>query len=371
MDIGIPKEIQRDEFRVGLAPAGVVTLVHQGHRVYVQTEAGAASGFTDEQYRKAGAEVVYSAQEVYSRAQMILKVAAPAPPEYPLIERNQMLFGFLHLAVAPRELIDALSEREVEAIAYETIEGPDGRLPVLLPTSEIAGRITPQIAASLLDSTNGGKGVLLSGVPGVPPAQVVILGGGVVGSNAARAFVGLGVHVTVLDHDLRVLQRLDRFFDGRVMTMMANDYTIARAASYADVLIGAVLVHGARAPHLVTREMVRTMKPKSVIIDIAVDQGGCVETSHPTHHSAPTFIEEGVIHYCVPNIPSKVARTATHALTNSALSAITRVAASGLVQTTIQDPGFAKGINICSGALTNEAVALAHGRKARTLSEVL
>lgn len=371
MDIGIPKEIQRDEFRVGLTPAGALTLLHQGHRLYVQAGAGVASGFTDEQYRGVGVEVVYSAKEVYSRSQILVKVAAPIPEEYLLIERNQILFGFLHLAVAPRELIDVLSEREVEAVAYETIEGPDGRLPVLLPTSEIGGRITPQIAAGLLDSTNGGKGTLLSGVPGVPPGQVVILGGGVVGSNAARAFLGVGAQVTVLDHDLRVLQRLDRTFEERIITMMANDYTIARATSYADVVIGAVLIHGARAPHLVTREMIRNMKPKSVVIDIAIDQGGCIETSRPTTHAAPTFIEEGVIHYCVPNIPSKVARTASHALTNSALPYISRVARDGLVQTALRDSGFAKGINICSGTLTNEAVASAHGRKARPLSDVL
>ncbi|HXF83444.1 MAG TPA: alanine dehydrogenase [bacterium] len=326
MDFGVPREVRPGEHRVGLSAPGVDALVRGGHRVLVERGAGAAAGFSDDEYRQAGALVVYSAEEVWRRAAVVVKVSRPTADEHAFFA-GQTLLAFLHLSVASPDLREALRRARVTAIAAEMIQTEDGAFPVLQPTSEVAGRLAPVIAGGLLethvpglpDPDQMGRGILLSGIPGVPPANVVILGAGVVGSNAARAFLGAGAQVTVLDKDPARLRRLDAACAGRVVTMLATPYHIAKAVAFADVLIGAVYVVGQRAPVLVTREMVRTMRPRAVIIDFSIDQGGCVETSRPTTHRDPVFIAEGVIHYCVPNVPARVARTASHAWSNAVL----------------------------------------------------
>ena len=326
MDFGVPREVRPGEQRVGLTAPGTDALVRGGHRVLTERGAGVAAGFSDEEYRKVGATVVYSAEEVWRRAAVVVKVSRPTADEHAFFA-GQTLFAFLHLSVASPDLLSALQAREMTAIAAEMIQADDGTFPVLHPTSEVAGRLAPVIAGALLETNipgvakndQLGRGILLSGIPGVPPANVVILGAGVVGGNAARAFLGVGAQVTILDKDGSRLRGVDAACQGRVVTMLATPYNIAKAVSFADVLIGAVYVVGHRAPVLVTREMVRSMRPRAVIIDFSIDQGGAVETSRPTTHRDPVFVAEGIIHYCVPNAPARVARTASHAWSNAVL----------------------------------------------------
>jgi alanine dehydrogenase len=361
MNFGVPKEVREMENRVGLTPAGVHALVEVGHKVYVERSAGAGAGFSDENYRAMGAEIVYSAEEVYGRADVIVKVTRLAAREHALLREDQTVLCFLHLAVASPDLVEALQQRHITAIAYEMIQTDDGALPVLLTSSEVAGRLAPIIAGNLLSSTRGGRGILLSGVPGVPPAAVVILGAGTVGENAARAFLGLGAQVTILDRTPAKLHRIDELFAGRVTTMYATAYNINRVIEFADVLIGAVLVPGQRAPILVTREMVRRMRTRAVIIDFSIDQGGCVETSRPTTLRDPTFVEEDVIHYCVPNLLAQVARTASHALLNASLPFLYEIGALGVDEAIKRNTALSRGVNVWKGRLVNPEIAQALG----------
>jgi alanine dehydrogenase len=343
---------------VGLTPAGVDTLAKAGHTVYVERGAGAGAGFDDEEYRAVGARLVYSAEEAWRRPQVVVKVTRPVASEHGFFQ-GQTILAFLHLAVSSPDLLASLRERHMTAIAYEMIQAEDGTFPVLHSTSEVAGRMAPIIAGSLLetmtcggpDDKPEGRGILLGGVPGVPPANVVILGAGVIGRNAARAFLGMGAQVTVLDSDIRRLNHLDDGLHGRAVTMLATPFNIDKAVAFADVLIGAVYVAGRRAPVLVTREMVRAMRPRAVIIDFSIDQGGCVETSRPTTHRDPIFIAEGVIHYCVPNVPARVARTASYALTNALLPYLSDIGALGIDAAIQARHALRQGLNVYRGVL--------------------
>jgi alanine dehydrogenase len=350
MNIGIPKETRPFEYRVGLSPAGVEILTQQGHQVYVEHDAGTGAGFNDREYEKSGGRVVYSPDEVFGRADLLLKVARPVKEELEWLRPNTALLGLLHLASTRQDKVSVLLEKKITSIAYEQIEMPDGSLPVLRPFSQIGGRMSATIAARFLQSNRGGKGILLGGVPGVPPAEVVILGGGVVGTYATESFLGLGAHVTVIDSNVNTLQRVYERFPN-VVTMISTKRNIEKATAYADVVVGAVLVTGQRSPVLVSREMVRGMKPRSIIIDISIDQGGCVETSRPTTHEFPTFVEEGVIHYCVPNMPGVVARTATHAFVNSAMPFIEGVANLGVEGSIAKYSAIEKAVNTHNGEL--------------------
>ncbi len=347
MNIGIPRERRPFEFRVGLSPAGVEILTQCGHAVFVEHEAGAGAGFDDASYQQAGATLVYSTEEVFGRADFVLKVARPLEEELVWLRPGAILAGFLHLASANQDKIDALLEKKITSIAYEQIVAPDGSLPVLKPFSQIGGAMAAQIAARLLQNNWGGKGILMGGVPGVPPAEALVIGAGVVGTYATQTFVGMGAHVTVIDHSLAALQRLwDRF--PCAVTLQSTKRNIERSVAYADVLVGAVLNPGERAPVLVTREMVQMMKPRSVIMDISIDEGGCVETSHPTTHEHPVYIEEGILHYCVPNMPGAVARTATHAFVNCAMPYIKDIATHGL-DAVLKNPSIEAAVNTYDG----------------------
>jgi len=352
MNIGIPKETRPFEFRVGLSPAGVEMLSQHGHQVYVEHDAGVGAGFSDLEYESAGARISYTADEVLGRADFLLKVARPTREELDWLRPGTTIAGLLHLASTRQDKVEVLLEKKITSIAYEQIELPDGSLPVLRPFSEIGGSMTATIAARFLQCNRGGKGILLGGVPGVPPAEVVILGSGVVATYATRAFIGLGAHVTVIGKDLPGLQRMLDLFPG-IATMISTTRNIERATRYADVLVGAVLVSGQRAPILVSRGMVRAMKPRSVIIDVSIDQGGCVETSRPTTHELTTYVEEGVIHYCVPNMPGVIARTATHAFVNAAMPYILEIANRGVDAAIESDPSLAMGINTHAGKLVH------------------
>ncbi|MDR7419046.1 MAG: alanine dehydrogenase [Armatimonadota bacterium] len=356
MEFGIPSEVRPKEYRVSLTPAGVDSLAKAGHTVYVESHAGDGAGFPDEAYRSVGARIVYSPEEVWRRAQIVAKVTRPTAGEHVFFQ-GQTLLAFMHLAVASPDLSAALAANRMTVIAYEMIQHDDGSLPVLHSTSEVAGRLAPIIAGSLLetmacpkpDEAPEGRGILLSGIPGVPPANVVVLGAGVAGTNAARAFLGLGAQVTVLDSDIGRLKRLDDLVGGRAVTMHATPYNIGKAVTFADVLIGAVYVTGRRAPVLVTREMVRTMRPRAVIIDFSIDQGGCVETSRPTTHRDPVYFEEGVIHYCVPNVPARVARTASYALTNALLPYLFDIGRLGVEQALLTNRPLRRGLSVYRG----------------------
>lgn len=353
MYIGIPKESRPFEYRVGLSPAGAEILSQNGHQVFVEHEAGVMAGFSDEDYEKAGARLVYSTQEAFGRADLLLKVARPVQEELDWLRPDTILAGFLHLASSQQDKIDILLEKKITSIAYEQIQASDGSLPVLRPFSQIGGAMAAQIAARLLQNNWGGKGILMGGVPGVPPAEIVILGAGVVGTYATQMCLGMGAHVTVIDHNLAALQRIwDRF--PNIVTKMSTKRNIERSVMYADVVIGAVLAPGQRAPILVTREMVRSMKPRSVIMDISIDEGGCVETSRPTTHEYPIYVEEGILHYCVPNMPGAVARTATHAFVNSAMPYITEIAALG-TEAVLGNPSLEPAVNTHNGKLHNLA----------------
>jgi len=360
MIIGVPKEIKDHEFRVSLTPDGVHTLVGAGHRVSVEPGAGEGSGFSDEDYRKAGAQLARSAGQVWQEAELIVKVKEPQPDEHARFRPGQVLFTYLHLA-AEAALTRALMEAKVTAIAYETTENPDGSLPMLKPMSEIAGRMAVQVGARYLERSQGGSGVLLGGVPGVAPGRVVILGAGVVGGAAAKIAVGMGAQVTVINLDLDRLRELDALYQGRIVTLAANQAWIDRAVAEADLVIGAVMVRGARAPKLVSRSVVSKMRRGSVVVDVAVDQGGCLETTRPTSHSEPVYEVDGVLHYAVPNMPGIVPRTSTLALTNATLPFIVRLASAGWEWAIRSDPGFARGVNVVGGKVACKAVAEAHG----------
>lgn len=355
MNIGVPKERRPLEYRVGLSPMGVGLLTAAGHTCYVESGAGLGSGFSDEDYGRAGGQVVYTREEAFGRADLVLKVLRPTMDEIGLLTEGQTLLGLLHLAAARPDKLEALLAKRVTTIAYEQIQLDDGSLPVLRPLSQIGGRMTAQIAAGLLQNNRGGKGVLLGGVAGVAPAEVVILGAGTVGTEAARTFLALGAHVTLLDKDLGRLQAVENRCEGRTTTLVAYPFNVERACRYADVLVGAVLVPGERAPMVVTRAMVRQMKPRAVIIDLSIDEGGCVETSRPTTHDQPTFVEEGVVHYCVPNVPGIVARTATHAFLNAAWPYIQLLANRGVAAALEADPALRRGLVTHHGQLMTKA----------------
>jgi alanine dehydrogenase len=356
MDIGIPRERREGEYRVGLTPIGVQLLTAEGHTCYVERGAGLGAGFSDRDYETGGGKIVYSTQEAYGRAELVLKVARPMAEETDWLMEGQTVMGLLHLAAARRSRVEALLQRHITAIGYEMIQLDDGSLPVLTPLSQAAGRMTVQAAAMLLQNDRGGKGILLSGVPGVPPAEVVIVGAGTLGTCAARAFLGIGATVYVLDHDLKRLQTVDVMLHGQAITMVSHEFNLRKVVKFADVLIGAILQPGARTPIVITREMVRTMKPRSVILDVSIDQGGCVETSRPTTHRVPTFIEENVIHYCVPNMTSVVARTSTHAFNNAAWPYIQAVVRKGAEAAIAEDASLARGVNTRRGEIVSPAL---------------
>jgi alanine dehydrogenase len=365
--IGCPKEIKVHEYRVGLVPAGVRELASAGHEVMVETGAGAGIGIGDEAYRAAGATVLPDARSVFAAAELIVKVKEPQLPECAMLRKGQVLFTYLHLAADP-EQAKALAKSGVTAIAYETVTVPDRSLPLLTPMSEVAGRMSIQVGATALQKANGGFGVLLGGVPGVAPARVVILGGGVAGTNATQMAVGLGARVTVVDRSLRRLRELDVQFGSQVETAYSTTEAIERLVLQADLVIGSVLVTGAAAPKLVTRDMVRRMEKGAVLVDISIDQGGCFETSRPTTHADPTYVVDGVVHYCVTNMPGAVPRTSTFALTNATLPYARALADLGWRKALARDAGFAAGLNVHEGAITHEAVARDLGMEYRAFT---
>jgi alanine dehydrogenase len=356
MIIGVPKEIKDKEFRVGMVPAGVRELVHSGHQVLVQAGAGAGSGISDAEYKAVGAKVVPSAKALYARAEMVVKVKEPLPKEFDLLREGQVVFTFLHLA-AERALTRALLDKKVTGVAYETIQRPDGSLPLLMPMSQVAGRLAVQVGATYLQENNGGRGILLAGVPGVEPARVVIIGAGTVGINAAKLAYGMGAEVTLLDLSVDRLDYIEDILHGRIRTLVSNRHVVEESVMQADLVIGAVLVAGAKAPKLVSRKLISMMKKGSVVVDVAIDQGGCFETSHPTSHTDPVYNVDGVVHYCVTNMPGAVPRTSTFALTNVTLPYVQRMADSGVEGAMKADPALMKGLNTYHGRLTNRAVA--------------
>jgi alanine dehydrogenase len=356
MIIGVPKEIKDNEARVGVTPAGVKALTEAGHRVLVETQAGALSGFEDMEYQSAGGEIVGDAGSVWGKSEMVVKVKEPVEKEYVFFREGLVLFTYLHLAPVP-DLTDKLLESKMIGIAYETVRDRQGTLPLLTPMSEVAGRMSVQVGATYLEKERGGRGILLGGVPGVPPAHVTIIGGGIVGTNAARIALGFGAKVTLVDLNLNRLRELDDSFGGRLYTLASNSYNIAQATREADLVIGGVLIPGATAPKLVTRAMVAQMKKGAVIVDVAIDQGGCVETARPTSHSSPSYVVDGVVHYCVTNMPGAVPHTSTLALTNSTFPYVMRLAKLGAREALKQDPGLAEGLNTWFGTLTYRGVA--------------
>jgi alanine dehydrogenase len=363
--VGIPKEVKDSEYRVAATPEGVRELVHAGHRVVVEIGAGDGSALSDDEFREAGADLLPDADEVFERADLIVKVKEPQPEEYRRLRPGQVLFTYLHLAAA-EGLTRFLLERGVRAVAYETVQ-VDGRLPLLAPMSEIAGRMAPQVAATWLERPHGGRGVLMGGAPGVSPARVVVLGAGMAGGNAAWISAGMEADVTILDLSVDRLREVDRIWRGGIRTVTSSRLAVERLVRDADVVIGAVLVPGAKAPHLVTESMVKEMRPGSVLVDISIDQGGCFETSHVTTHSDPTYILYDVVHYCVGNMPGAVPRTSTYALTNVTLPYVLRIANLGLDEAVRADPALADGVNVYDGAVTNDGVASAHGLPATPL----
>ena len=370
MLIGVPKEIKNHEYRVGLTPAGVRELIANGHKVLVQATAGEAIGFSDDLYIGAGAQIGADAAEVFARADMIVKVKEPQPVECEMLREGQILFTYLHLAPDPRQA-KGLMESGCTAIAYETVTDRNGGLPLLAPMSEVAGRMSIQAGAHALERAQGGLGVLLGGVPGVAPADVVILGGGVVGANAARMAVGMGANVTILDRSLPRLNYLDTVFDGRLNTIYSTRDSVEEYVHEADLVIGAVLIPGAAAPKLVTRQMLGQMNNGAVVVDVAIDQGGCFETSRATTHQDPTYIVDGVVHYCVANMPGGVARTSTIALTNATLPYVTALANKGYRKALQDDPHLAEGLNVYAGHITYKAVSDALKLSYRSVADVL
>ena len=370
MIVGLPKEVKNNEYRVGLIPAGVKELTDVGHNVLVEASAGDGSGITDSEYMAAGAEIVDTAEEVWSRAEMIVKVKEPVPSEYPHMREGLILFTYLHLAPA-LELTQALLDRKVTGVAYETITNAQGHLPLLTPMSEVAGRMAIQVGATYLEKINGGRGVLLGGVPGVAPARVTIIGGGVVGTNAAKMAVGLGATVIIIDKDLERLRALDDIFGSRIRTLASNPYTIEESVAESDLVVGGVLVPGAAAPKLVTRKMLRAMPRGAVIVDVAVDQGGCIETTRPTTHSEPTFYVENVLHYGVTNMPGAVPRTSTFALTNATMPFAMKLANNGVIAAIKKDSHLKNGVNTYDGNITYKAVAEDQNRPYTPIEELV
>lgn len=370
MIIGVPKEIKNLEARVGITPAGVKALSEAGHTLLVETRAGEESGFTDEDYQNAGAEIVGDAGYVWGKSAMVVKVKEPIEREYVYFREGLVLFTYLHLAPL-RELTDELLQAKMISIAYETVRDSRGTLPLLTPMSEIAGRMSVQVGASYLERERGGRGILLGGVPGVPPAHVAILGGGIVGTNAARIAIGLGAKTTLIDVNLNRLRELDDIFNGRLFTLASNSYNLEHVTRESDLVIGGVLIPGATAPKLVTRSMVSQMKKGAVIVDVAIDQGGCVETAHPTSLSQPSFTVDGVVHYCVTNMPGAVPHTSTLALTNATFPYVLRLANFGPHKALLQDTGLADGLNTWLGVLTHRGVAESQQRTFTAPAKVL
>ncbi|QSO49082.1 alanine dehydrogenase [Alicyclobacillus mengziensis] len=371
MKVGIPKELKDNENRVAITPAGVHALVGAGHQVFIETAAGVGSGFDDESYRQFGAEILPSGAEVWEKADLVLKVKEPLPSEYGYFRSNLTLFTYLHLAPEP-ELTRALVDSGITAIAYETVQLPDRSLPLLTPMSEVAGRMSIQIGAHYLEKAHGGRGELLGGVPGVPPARVVVVGGGIVGTNAARIALGMGADVTILDTNSSRLRYLDDVFGGRLRTVMSNSYNLLKHIEGCDLLVGSVLIPGARAPKIVTAEMVQGMNPGGVIVDVAIDQGGSIETiDRITTHSNPTYEKYGVIHYSVANMPGAVPRTSTLALTNVTVPYALQLANQGAIAAIHANEALARGVNVISGKLTYEAVASALGLGYTPLSDLI
>tara|TARA_B100001750_G_scaffold219681_1_gene206746 strand:+ start:4616 stop:5728 length:1113 start_codon:yes stop_codon:yes gene_type:complete len=367
--IGIPTEIKEREHRVGINPGGVLELTRAGHQVLIQKDAGVGSGFTDEEFVEAGATIVPTAADAWA-ADMVMKVKEPLASEVQYFRPGLILYTYLHLAPLP-ELTQHLMDKQVRAIAYETIEGPDGSLPLLRPMSEVAGRMAVQVGAASLEKERGGKGILLGGVPGTRRGRVAILGGGIVGANAATIAVGMGAHVTVLDINHSRMAYLEDVFRGSIETLYSNARNIQHAIEWADLVIGAVLVPGARAPKLIHEKMLKDMEPGSAIVDVAVDQGGCIDTCRPTTHDNPTYVIDGVVHYCVPNMPGAVAQTSTFALTNVTLAYAKRIASMGVVDAVKADPMLAKGVNCWDGACTYQAVADGVGTEYTDLAKIL
>lgn len=366
MIVGIPKEIKNNENRVSMTPAGVRELVKRGHTVYVQHTAGENSGFPDAEYERAGAHILPTIEEVYAIAEMIVKVKEPIEPEYKLVRRGQLVFTYFHFA-CDRTLTEAMLQSGATCLAYETVVDKQGTLPLLIPMSEVAGRMSVQEGARFLEKPQGGKGILLGGVPGVKPAKVLVLGGGVVGTEAALMAAGLGADVTVCDISLPRLRHLAEFMPKNIKTMFSSTYNIEQELPTTDLVIGAVLIPGAKAPHLITREMLGMMKKGSVMVDVAIDQGGCFETSHPTTHAEPVYEVDGIIHYCVANIPGAVPFTSTLALTNATLPYALRLADKGWQQACAEDPGLKLGLNVVDGKVTFPGVAEAFGMELHTL----
>ena len=360
MIVGLPKEIKDNEYRVGLTPAGVRALSDAGHKVIVEKSAGEGSGFDDALYQRAGGQILDAADDIWAQAEMIVKVKEPIEPEYHRMREGQLLFTYLHLAPDAR-LTGELLKRKVTGIAYETITDRRGGLPLLTPMSEVAGRMAIQVGAHYLEKMSGGAGILLGGVPGVPAARVVIIGGGVVGTNAAKIAVGMGAHVTIIDNNLDRLRELDDIFLSKISTLASSAYMINDAISQADLIVGAVLVPGASAPKLVTRSMLKDVPNGAVIVDVAVDQGGCIETTHATTHSNPTYYVEGVLHYCVANMPGAVPRTSTFALTNATLPYALKLANKGFLKAVQTDEGLKNGVNTYAGQCTFEGVSVSQG----------
>ncbi|MGC8834414.1 MAG: alanine dehydrogenase [Armatimonadota bacterium] len=355
MVVGVPREVKESEYRVGLVPAGVEALCAAGHKVLVESEAGAGTGISDEEYESHGAKIV-SAAEVWEQADLVVKVKEPVPAECGLVRPGQIVFTFFHFAANP-ELAAKMMERGAVCIAYETIQTDDGRLPLLIPMSEVAGRMSVQEGAKYLERPMEGRGILLGGVPGVEPARVLILGGGVVGSNAAKVAAGLGAQVTVMDTNLDRLRHLADIMPPNVTTVVSNSYNIRKKLPEADLVIGAVLVPGARTPILITRDMLKLMKPRAVIVDVAVDQGGCVETTRPTTHRNPVYLVDGIVHYGVTNIPGAVAGTSTYALTNASLPYVLQIANLGYKEAARRNPEICRGLNIVDGVVVHKKVA--------------
>ncbi|MFW5786997.1 MAG: alanine dehydrogenase [Halanaerobiales bacterium] len=370
MIVGVPKEIKNNENRVAITPAGVEALTREGHKVIIEENAGVGSGITDADYKDAGAEMIPSAVDVFAKADMIMKVKEPLEEEYDYFKDGQILFTYLHLA-AEEELTKALMEKNVVSIAYETIQKEDGSLPLLTPMSEVAGRLATQEGARFLEKPQGGSGTLLGGVPGVNPAKVVVIGGGTVGLNSAKMAVGLGADVTIMDIDPAQMRYLDDIFRGQVKTVMSNKFNIAEEVKDADLVVGGVLIPGAKAPHLVTEDMIKEMKDGAVIVDVAIDQGGCVETTYPTTHDDPVFEKHGVIHYSVANMPGAVPRTSTYALTNATLPYALKLANNGYKKAMLEDESLAKGLNVYEGKITYKAVAEAFDMDYTPLKDVI
>ncbi len=370
MIIGIPKEIKPQENRVGMIPAGVRTLTEVGAEVLVEKGAGLGSGFTDDEYQEMGAKIIPTADEVWKSSDMIIKVKEPIAPEYDRIQQKQVIYTYLHLAVAP-ELGDVLLKKEATGIAYETIQLEDGSLPLLKPMSEVAGKMSVQAGATHLQREHGGRGVLLGGVPGVRRGKVTILGGGIVGTNAAKIAVGMGANVTIIDVNVDRLEYLDDIFSSKITTLKSNSQNIEEAVLDSDLVVGGVLIAGAKAPKLVDRALISKMRPGSVVVDVAVDQGGCVETCKPTTHQNPTYVVDGVVHYCVANMPGAVSHSSTFALTNATLSYAKRFVELGVMEAISQDPALVPGVNTYAGYVTHKAVAEGLGKEYRSLSSLL